>query len=246
MAVIKVQSIRDIPKDRVYRVEATNKFYMQGKDRILKIFLDCYQRLDSKSGKDIYKILEILMSIEGTRHLILPEDIYLSDKRIYGYTTKYLNCPNLNYISRYVRLNDLLESYMNILEDLKVLAEKRINIFDIHAGNLLYNGSLYMLDFDLSKIDTVNSVEKIYTRAAYQVWQQILRTILYYDKYDLYTTLNHYGIRDFNLSALQCGIMDITSSLEVFKESLEKGLNLKDDSTLLDIDRVLRRKKNGY
>ena len=41
MAVIKVQSIRDIPKDGVYIVEATNKLYRQGNDRILKIFLDC-------------------------------------------------------------------------------------------------------------------------------------------------------------------------------------------------------------
>lgn len=29
MAVIKVQSIRDIPKDGVYRVEATNRLYRQ-------------------------------------------------------------------------------------------------------------------------------------------------------------------------------------------------------------------------
>ena len=37
MAVIKVQSIRDIPKDGVYVVEDTNKLYRQGNDRILKI-----------------------------------------------------------------------------------------------------------------------------------------------------------------------------------------------------------------
>ena len=92
---------------------------------------------------------------------------------------------------------------------------------DVHMGNLLFNGSLYMLDFDLSKVDTAISVDKIYKRVAYQVFQQILRTIVWFDKnQDLYTVLNHYHIRDFNLGALQCDIIDITSSVEEFKESL--------------------------
>lgn len=67
MAVIKVQSIRDIPKDVVYRVEATNKLYRQGYDRILKIFLDCYQRIDSESGRDIFKVLELLFGLIRVR-----------------------------------------------------------------------------------------------------------------------------------------------------------------------------------
>ena len=246
MAVIKVQSIRDIPKDGVNRVEATNKLYRQGNDRILKIFLDCYQRIDSESGRDIFKVLELLMSLEGSRSLILPEDIYLGDKRIYGYTTKYLKGANLNYISREVKLKDLLEAYLELTKDIKLLAENNINIFDIHAGNLLYNGSLYMLDFDLSKVDTVNSADKMYKRAAYQVFQQILRVIVWFDKsQDLYTVLNHYHIRDFNLGALQCGIIDITSSVEEFKESLF-SLGLDDKCTLKDVDILLRRKRNGY
>lgn len=186
------------------------------------------------------------MSLEGSRSLILPEDIYLGDKRIYGYTTKYLKGANLNYLPREVKLKDLLEAYLKLTKDIKLLAENNINIFDIHAGNLLYNGSLYMLDFDLSKVDTVNSVDKIYKRAAYQVFQQILRVIVWFDKsQDLYTVLNHCHIRDFNLGALQCGIIDITSSVEEFKESLF-SLGLDDKCTLKDIDIVLRRKRNGY
>ena len=67
MAVIKVQSVRDIPNDGVYRVEATNKLYIQGNDRILKIFLDCYQRIDSESGRDIFKVLELLFGLIRVR-----------------------------------------------------------------------------------------------------------------------------------------------------------------------------------
>ena len=138
MAVIKVQSIRDIPKDGVYRVEATNKLYRQGYDRILKIFLDCYQRIDSESGKDIFKVLELLMSLEGSRSLILPEDIYLGDKRIYGYTTKYLKGKgaNLNYISREVKLKDLLEAYLELTKDIK----KEITIVPISGRVLIKEG----------------------------------------------------------------------------------------------------------
>lgn len=246
MAVIKVKSVRDISKSRVYKVEATNKLYMQEENRVLKLFLDCYQRLDSKIGRDIYRILEILMNLDGTKHLILPKDIYVSDKRLYGYTTEYFKGTNLNFISRKVRLGDLLYAFEELIKDFQVLAARRLIPSDIHMGNLLFDGALYMLDFDLFTIDDKTSENIIYTQIAYQVWQQVLRTILWYDKYDLYATLNQFGIKDFNLVALQYGIMDITSSIDEFKKSLFTSLEVTEKSTLEDIDKVLRRKKNGY
>lgn len=117
---------------------------------------------------------------------------------------------------------------------------------DVHMGNLLFNGSLYMLDFDLFTIDSGVDSDKLYMRITYQVWQQVLRTILWYDKYDLYTTLNQLRISDFNLVALQYGIMDITSSIEVFKKSLFTSLEVTGDVTLEEVDKALRRRKNGY
>lgn len=47
------------------------------------------------------------------------------------------------------------------------------------------------------------------------------------------------------MGALQCGIIDITSSVEEFKESLF-SLGLDDKCTLKDVDILLRRKRNGY
>lgn len=248
MALIRVKSIRDIPRDKIYKVEATNKLYMQGDDRVLKLFLDCYQRLDNKLGRDIYETLEILMSLdkEETSHLILPEDIYVSDKRLYGYATKYYKGTDLKYISRKVRLMDLLRAYEELVKDFYVLAARKLMPNDVHMGNLLFNELLYMLDFDLFTIDSGIDSDKLYMRIAYQVWQQILRTILWYDKYDLYITLNQLRISDFNLVALQYGIMDITSSIEAFKKSLFTSLEVTDDVTLEEVDKVLRRRKNGY
>lgn len=40
--------------------------------------------------------------------------------------------------------------------------------------------------------------------------------------------------------------MDITSSIEVFKKSLFTSLEVTDDVTLEEADKVLRRRKNGY
>ena len=220
MAIIKVDGIEDIKYlDKMVNKGSFGEIYPFSDDTYFKKLNRSQMSLCLLDNQIRLEILTDLMNLKGT---------------------------NLNYISREVKLKDLLEAYLELTKDIKLLAENNINIFDIHAGNLLYNGSLYMLDFDLSKVDTVNSADKMYKRAAYQVFQQILRVIVWLDKsQDLYTILNHYHIRDFNLGALQCGIIDITSSVEEFKESLF-SLGLDDRCTLKDVDIVLRRKKNGY
>ena len=57
MAIIKVKSVKDIPKLKKFKVESTNKLYFQENDYIVKIFLDCYRSLDQKIGKDIFNLL---------------------------------------------------------------------------------------------------------------------------------------------------------------------------------------------
>lgn len=46
MAIIKVKSVKDIPKLKKFKVESTNKLYFQENDYIVKVFLDCYRSLD--------------------------------------------------------------------------------------------------------------------------------------------------------------------------------------------------------
>lgn len=76
MAIIKLKSVKDIPKLKEFKVESINKLYFQENDYIVKIFLDCYRSLDQKIGKDIFNLLVKLRKLEGESQLILPRDIY--------------------------------------------------------------------------------------------------------------------------------------------------------------------------
>lgn len=93
----------------------------------------------------------------------------------------------------------------------------------------------------------VESINILYIEMAYKIWQIILRSIFkYLGDYSLYEVLNHFRLIDFNRGALGCGIISVTESLEEFYLSLQKSLKVDDNTTLLDIDMVLRRINNGY
>lgn len=248
MAIIKVKSVKDIPKLKKFKVESTNKLYFQENDYIVKIFLDCYRSLDQKIGKDIFNLLVKLRKLDGESQLILPHDIYMTDKAILGYNTKFINASNVNFISRETKIKELLEAYQKLLESIRLLANNNINLVDILSDNMLYkNGDLYLLDLDLSNIDKNYDSDKLYIDMAYKIWQIILRSIFkYLGDYSLYEVLNHFRLVDFSRGALGCGIISVTESLEEFYFSLQKSLKVDDNTTLLDIDMVLRRINNGY
>ena len=82
---------------------------------------------------------------------------------------------------------------------------------------------------------------------AYKIWQIILRSIFkYLGDYSFYEVLNHFRLIDFNRGALGCGIISVTESLEGVYLSLQKSLKVDDNTTILNIDMVLRRINNGY
>lgn len=248
MAIVKVKSINDIPRLRSFNVQSSNKLYFQANGYVVKIFLECYQKLDEKIGRDILEVLTKLMGLENKKSLILPHDIYVTDDDILGYSTKFINAPSIDFISRDTNIRELLESYRNLLESIKELASNSINLFDIHKGNILYkNSNLYLLDFDLSELNNSFDENKIYIEMAYKIWQTILRSIFKdLGEYSLYEILNYLRIRDFNRAALGCGIISVTDSLDEFYISLQKSLLVDDKSCLKDIDIVLRRINNGY
>ena len=171
----------------------------------------------------------------------------MNDKTILEYNTKFINASNVNFISRETKTKELLEAYQKLLESIRLL-DNNIKLVDIHSGNMLYkNGDLYLLDFYLSNIDKNYDSDKLYIEMSYKIWQIILRSIFkYLGDYSLYEVLNHFRLVDFSRGALGCGIISVTESLEEFYFSLQKSLNVDDNTTLLDIDMVLRRINNGY
>ena len=193
-------------------------------------------------------MLTFLMNLEGSTNLVLPKNIYVNSEEIIGYSTTFLNAPSISYISRDTKLIDLLNAYKKVLEDLKLLSENSVNLLDVNEGSILYkDGSLYLLDFDLSEFDNMTSKNSIYTYNAYKIWQQILRSIfINISPYSLYDITNHLHLRDFDRGALGCGIISIEDSLDNFYLSMQNSLAIDNKICLNDIDLKLRRIKDGY
>ena len=91
---------------------------------------------------DIEKLLHSMNSM-------LPEDIYITDSKILGYTMRI--CPGIEfiYLDDDVSYDKLVLGIINLLLDIETLSNKGLLDLDICSSNVFFDGgNLYLLDFD--------------------------------------------------------------------------------------------------
>ena len=172
MAIIKVDSIKDIniPKEAVNKGDYgeiypfTDKLYfkkLSGGQGNLS-FLDNQIRLE---------ILTDLMNLKGTKCLILPKDIYVSESAIVGYTTEIKKAKSIRDISLETKYSDIIKAFKLLRKDIGILADMNIFDCDTHQQNILFDGKMYLLDFDQSVY--VEEDDHIYQRMLYSIFQTL-------------------------------------------------------------------------
>ena len=119
----------------------------------------CYKKNDlvykvlDEDYRDYYDINSIITQNDyDLKHFAFPIDIFTNNKltEIYGYTTKYI--PN-NLFGRFnaidsLNIDNLVNNYYSMLEEVKILSKDRVFLFDI-IFNLIYNNR------ELVAIDTL-------------------------------------------------------------------------------------------
>lgn len=89
------------------------------------------------------------------KYLALIRTLLASDSELVGYTEKFID-GSKNIFD--IKVDTLLNELEIISDDVKILSDNLVILSDLHKGNAIYNGSLYLIDpgnymiSDVSKI----------------------------------------------------------------------------------------------
>ena len=137
----KLLEFTDDEEEYMYLDEgAEGIVYRYGKDA-LKIYKDtCFRgRLDEEQCKKL--------GVISTKRILLPKGvIYSGDSKTFvGYATPFIYkypCKRIMDMT----VDRLVDEIGVIEDDLHVLADNGVEIDDLHAGNILYNGQIFIGD----------------------------------------------------------------------------------------------------
>ena len=98
-----------------------------------------------------------------------------SDSELVGYTEKFID-GNKNIFD--IKVDTLLNELEIIFDDVKTLSDNLVILSDLHKGNAIYNGSLYLIDpgnymiSDVSKIIpfVVNELSSLQKQILIECW----------------------------------------------------------------------------
>ena len=109
------------------------------------------------------------------KYLALIRTLLASDSELVGYTEKFID-GNKNIFD--IKVDTLLNELEIIFDDVKTLSDNLVILSDLHKGNAIYNGSLYLIDpgnymiSDVSKIIpfVVNELSSLQKQILIESW----------------------------------------------------------------------------
>lgn len=137
----KLLEFSDDEEEYMYLDEgAEGTVYRYGKDA-LKIYKGtCFRgRLDEEQCKKL--------GVISTKRVLLPREVIYGEdcKTFIGYATPFIYKYPCKRIMDMI-VDRLVDEIDVIEEDLHVLADNGVEIDDLHAGNILYNGQIFIGD----------------------------------------------------------------------------------------------------
>lgn len=172
MAIIKVDNIKDImiPGNMVNK-GSFGEIYQFTDDTYFKKLNSSQESLCLLDNRIRLEILTDLMNLKDTKYLILPKDIYVTDNCLLGYTSLIKKAKSIKYMSLDTKYGDILKSFKLLCKDIALLASMDIFDCDFNQNNILFDGRMYLLDFDQSIY--VEGDNSIYKRMVYELFQSL-------------------------------------------------------------------------
>ena len=109
------------------------------------------------------------MNLQGTKYLILPQNIYITDDTLLGYTSKIKEAKTIRNISLNSKYDDVIKSFKLLRKDIRILADKDIFNYDTTSNNILYDGRMYLIDFD----NSIYCNDRVYLRSLHNIFATI-------------------------------------------------------------------------
>ena len=175
MAIIRVSSIKEINLPSASKIKGENgEVYQYNSLLYFKKVANERGDLSRSFNCERLKILEKLMNLKGTKSLILPQDIFITNDYLLGYTSLINTAPTIRNLSLNIKYADIVRSFKQISKDIKILAENHIFHYDTSPNNILFDNKIYLLDFDDCLFDSY----KLYERMMYNIFLSIYASVI--------------------------------------------------------------------
>lgn len=129
-------------------------------NRVLKLYLNTYRTKKLIDSSFLDKLNKI-NSIQNDT-FVGPDEVLVHDDRVIGYLYPYIKSSTLKKINLNTRLNDITNSLDKLLTDTKDISDNCFNLYDVHSGNILFNGEYKVIDLDWGKISKPDNLLYLY------------------------------------------------------------------------------------
>ncbi len=177
MAIIKVDGIEDIKySDKMVNKGSFGEIYPFSDDTYFKKLNRSQMSLCLLDNQIRLEILTDLMNLKGTKYLILPKDIYVTEECLLGYTSLIKKAKSIRDMSLDSNYGDVIKAFKLLCKDIAILAD--MNIFDCYfnQNNILFDGKMYLLDLDQSIY--VENDNHLYKRMVYELFQSLYLSLV--------------------------------------------------------------------
>lgn len=175
MAIIKVKSIDDIKLPDIPEIKGGNGIvYRYTPSLYFKKIPFNQGDLTLNENQERLEILTKVMNLQGTKYLILPQNIYITDDTLFGYTSKIKEAKTIMDISLNSKYDDVIKSFKLLRKDIRILADNKIFNYDTTSNNILYDGKMYLIDFD----NSIYSDDRVYLRTLHNIFATIYLSLV--------------------------------------------------------------------
>lgn len=133
-------------------------------DKLFKLFDEDYRDLSDSINVEFYDVVKYLSEFNGMPHIVRGKDIYRSDDLLFGYSMDRLDAVNFRSLDDGVLVDSIFRGFKSLRDDVRVLADSFVKTEDIGGDNIMFNGDMYLLDLDLSLVDTRYVPDELYER----------------------------------------------------------------------------------
>lgn len=170
MAIVKVKSINDIKLPDIPKIKGGNgEIYQYTSSLYFKKIPFNQGDLTLKENQERLEILTKVMNLQGTKYLILPQNIYITDDTLLGYTSKIKEAKTIKDISLNSKYDDVIKSFKLLRKDIRILADQDIFNYDTTSNNILFDGKMYLIDFD----NSIYSDDRVYLRTLHNIFETL-------------------------------------------------------------------------
>lgn len=175
MAIVKVKSINDIKLPDIPKIKGDNgEIYQYTPSLYFKKIPFIQGDLTLKDNQERLEILTKVMNLQGAKYLILPQNIYITDDTLLGYTSKIKEAKTIRDISLNSKYDDVIKSFKLLRKDIRILADNKIFNYDTTSNNILYDGRMYLIDFD----NSIYCDDRVYLRTLHNIFQTVYLSLV--------------------------------------------------------------------